>query len=658
MRKGLSLLLVAAALCGVVSAQNLSKSNDVYQLPVATNTFKTPSKVQGSMNFTYFSGEKLGMLGVGTTETYDCAIFIPETFAGKKITEIGFMLIDKSVLKDVKCWVANSLPSNVARSGFYATIANSDLKDIKDEEYSGVQLGDKAFVVPASGCYVGYTFTVTKATSQEGQYPIAITYQQEAKEGGLFLRTSKSVTSWTDCYSQGYGNLSTIVTLEGDFAENVLTVPSTFNVVKTLVNGSAHNAGIIVTNGGSNEISNFAYTVEDMKSGKVSDEKTIKLANAISAFSTATVSIPFTPEAEVGSYAKKVTFTKVNGEANAADADKMATTGDVFTLSKQANRKVVEEEFTATGCGWCPRGIVGMQQCEKNVPDNWIGIAVHGSISYRDPMQITAYNDVLGSVEGFPSAYLNRVNSVDPLYGTSNDGVGIVDDVKSLANELPEAAVTVSADWSEDNNIVNVKSDVTFFTNYDKAPYGVAYVLVADSLHGTTSGWYQTNYFAHPNYKATFLKDPYLKEWAQKSTSVAGKDMWYNHVAIDAQDILKGADGSVSAPIVADAVQTHTTTFDLTKGISSVDKTQLVQNKKNLKVVAMLINRTTGEIVNADETIIAGGSFTAINDATMGGKNAVEVARYTLDGVKLAAPQKGLNIVKMSDGRIVKVLVK
>lgn len=38
--------------------------------------------------------------------------------------------------------------------------------------------------------------------------------------------------------------------------------------------------------------------------------------------------------------------------------------------------------------------------------------------------------------------------------------------------------------------------------------------------------------------------------------------------------------------------------------------------------------------------------------------NAIEVARYSLNGTRLSAPQKGINIVKMSDGTTRKVLVK
>lgn len=54
------------------------------------------------------------------------------------------------------------------------------------------------------------------------------------------------------------------------------------------------------------------------------------------------------------------------------------------------------------------------------------------------------------------------------------------------------------------------------------------------------------------------------------------------------------------------------------------------------------------------------GDFTptAISSMKNSTKEAVVVARYTLDGRKIAAPQHGINIVKMSDGSTRKVMVK
>lgn len=48
---------------------------------------------------------------------------------------------------------------------------------------------------------------------------------------------------------------------------------------------------------------------------------------------------------------------------------------------------------------------------------------------------------------------------------------------------------------------------------------------------------------------------------------------------------------------------------------------------------------------------------TGISGVTTTETNEV-VARYTLDGQQLSAPQKGINIVKYADGRTEKVLVK
>ena len=40
------------------------------------------------------------------------------------------------------------------------------------------------------------------------------------------------------------------------------------------------------------------------------------------------------------------------------------------------------------------------------------------------------------------------------------------------------------------------------------------------------------------------------------------------------------------------------------------------------------------------------------------GNNPVEIARYSLNGKKLLSPEKGINIIKMSDGTTRKVIVR
>ena len=74
-----------------------------------------------------------------------------------------------------------------------------------------------------------------------------------------------------------------------------------------------------------------------------------------------------------------------------------------------------------------------------------------------------------------------------------------------------------------------------------------------------------------------------------------------------------------------------------------------------LAVVAMIINNEV-KIDNA-------AKFYLSDPAGIGGISEnkgelKEIARYTIDGRKINGPQRGINIVKLSNGSIIKVLVK
>ena len=49
---------------------------------------------------------------------------------------------------------------------------------------------------------------------------------------------------------------------------------------------------------------------------------------------------------------------------------------------------------------------------------------------------------------------------------------------------------------------------------------------------------------------------------------------------------------------------------------------------------------------------------TDIKNVSNTSSSATESARYSTDGTRLASPQKGINIIRMSDGTVKKVLVK
>ena len=68
-------------------------------------------------------------------------------------------------------------------------------------------------------------------------------------------------------------------------------------------------------------------------------------------------------------------------------------------------------------------------------------------------------------------------------------------------------------------------------------------------------------------------------------------------------------------------------------------------------------NDWTGSVFNGIEDDLK-AVVTGINAPAVPAADAVEAARYNLQGVRIYAPQRGVNIIRMSDGTTKKVVVK
>lgn len=259
-------------------------------------------------------------------------------------------------------------------------------------------------------------------------------------------------------------------------------------------------------------------------------------------------------------------------------------------------RRIVAEEVTGTWCGYCVRGIVAMREMKEKYPDTFLGIAVHGSSpSWPDPMDFTDYTEYLFSsmnMSGYPHASVNRrqLQTGDP----SNIEIYY----SQLAATDLVAAVTLNVDrFDLDSRGVSVHSDVHFTRDVDEPDYGVAYVLIendvcnpqsSSSENGSQSiynGWEQNNYYAGG--------DVAMGGFENLPPTVPGPQMVYQDVARafwgDGFDSLEG-----SLPIEhAEAFRTYSHEYDLTLPENMLDD-------DNSELAVLLINRKTGEIVNAD----------------------------------------------------------
>lgn len=615
----------------------------------------TPSENQAWWGYISASDQP-GGLGVSAADTYHCAIAITadnEFTAGKTIKAIRFYAMSRNIMTNVKVWIAEALPTTLDETSCQVLVdverVTSGINDVKlTSDYT----------VPEKTIYVGYSFTVKSVASDAAKYPIAIT--GAPNPNSLWLRTETKVPEWGNLYQNNYGSLFLQVLLEGEFANKNAATMGNFSNLTAAV-GQQALASVPITNQGVATINSIGYTVA--YDGVEGPEQSLDVTPGIDFTNTSYVQLPIAASEAGTEKALTVKLTKVNGVDNEF-TEGVTGTGSLVTVTQVPHRRPVFEEFTGTWCGWCPRGFTGLElSAEQYGDDNLVAIAVHN----QDPMQISSYNTVVNQfVDGFPSALLSREGSVDPYYGLRGDGFGMPEVIDIIKAETVAADIDLKAQWNADSTIVTANTDMIFRYSSDNAHYQLGYVLIADSLSGTSSDWDQVNYFAYiyeAGQSARYFdaNDPNIRYWCERNDGTSGdypvaKGLKFNHVAIYADNVTKGIMGSVAAPIVADEVKTHTRTIELSKAKNTRSQS-LVQNKKNLKVAVLLFDTTTGNIINAAKVAITGDEAQAISTLTAtpaGGREA----RFSLSGTRMTAPQKGLNIVRSADGSVRKVLVK
>lgn len=579
------------------------------------------------------------LLGVQAADTYHCAIFIPGNHAfagGKTIQAVRFALVAEHAT-DVKAWIATEAPSAVDETST-ARLKSVDNNEIGADGVAEVTF-DQPFEIPVDGAYVGYSFTITEATTQNDKYPI-IFIAGEDEPNALVIKTDKAVPNWTDMYGNGFGKLYLNVKLSGEFPDNVAS-PVDFGTHYVEL-GKETTAKVQVTNGGETAISSLSYTIT--ANGETSAEQTVTLDNPVEFLKSGYFTIPVKADAEAGTVEKTLTITKVNGNANNATSKTAAFT--VVTVSKFIVRGVVIEEYTGTGCGWCPRGIVGMEKMRKAFSDKFVGIGIH-QYNNSDPMYLTPSSYASLGFTGAPSCAINRKAIIDPYYGTNKD---ILDDFSAELAIPADVEVSAVAKWNADSTNVNATATVQPLN--DGANFNVEFVLIADSLSGTTNTWNQANYYYQ--YAASQVPED-LAQFANGgkygSSSVNG--MVFNDVALSSS--YTSSKNQAEALTNLKSNEATETSYTLSLPTKTILKNAL---KKNNVYVAVLLINEDGTIANAVKVKVEGFDKDANGIHTVSTAKTAAAQRYALDGRQLNAAQHGLNIIRMADGSVKKVMIK
>ncbi|WP_278671311.1 hypothetical protein [Leyella stercorea] len=476
--------------------------------------------------------------------------------------------------------------------------------------------------------FVGYCYK-----QKSNNYPVGV---NSKVDGPFFLYTNISSAqggtgeAWYAINSGGNG-LAIQLIVEGDFAPNSVQ-PLDFGKF-VITKGKSKNVAVDFRNIGS-KFTSIDYTIA--LDGKAGAEQHLDFGKDFGVGGTHTVEIPFAADSKIGTSTVTLTVTKVNGVEN-ANAIKTAT-GTLYTVEREFVKRSVVEEGTGTDCGYCPRGHVAMHNMHNLYGDQFIGIALHQRSS-MDPMYNVSYN--LG-FPSFPQCMVNRSNDFWDPY----EQMPAV--LKASLNEIALAEVTVAGTFADEDTKVNATASVESLVAGD---YDIAFMLTADGLTGKTTSWKQQNYFCkghsgNPYKSKSSMPEDIQFLWDKGSSYYAT----YNDVLI-ASSYVSDKNKATLPTLVANGTVSSEYTLKMPTKVALKKAIKLDQ----VYVVAVLLDKKTGAIVNAGRARVTGS--TGIEDVTTG-TEATVVARYTVNGVQVSAPVKGVNILKMSDGTTRKVLVK
>ena len=627
----------------------------------------------------------LGVDFLAGQNKYNIAFMAPSNYAKAKIDSVQFFVLSGCQYDNLTVWISSvkytevegknylTFPESADKADAKVVVPAADVKAVLDKlpaNYVGpvsVKL-PTPFTIPAEGALVGYSYD---GKSSDKSVVLAGTSTETA--GFFFQYDYEGERSFESLASIIGMSSSILVGLDVSDCEandaSVATDPETTTLINT-----DQQYPFYVTNNSAKPITQITYhfTID----GEQQPEKTLDLSSPIESMET--VSLPLTKKFEdEGVHSIELTVSKVNGNENINE--KTSATYSIIVLEKSADRVSVVEEQTGTWCGWCPRGHVALDLLNKQLGDKVVTLAGHftNSESQVDPMNIVGENittqaqaladygyvamnvsSLLGG-GGFPGAMFDRLIAADPYVGINTkkgkNGTyefGATDLVKTIQEKIPsEADFSMTASWADDKN-TDIKVDLTTTFNYDRFgsfPYGVAFVLSENGMTGKGATWKQLNYFsklAGVNGASDF-NNPDMAAWFKAGSYVSTT---YDNVVVQAWNPLGTA--AIVDKSQTDIVKGEAIPFSATLKVNS----DLIQNYDNLTLSALLVNLNSLAVVNAAKVVL-GKCAAGIEDVNSEANNNV-VSRYNVNGMRINGAQKGLNIVKLANGKVVKMAVK
>ncbi|MGP1545560.1 MAG: Omp28-related outer membrane protein [Prevotella intermedia] len=632
---------VAFAMAIVATAQNgslkVTEPEFDFSQPVSSVKYQNNAKaIRANLpaNQRYmgnFSGDNYNEKGVGFTQNEGKITLltpvnkvIAENFNGGKVVGMRVAL------------PADGIGAITAKLFTY-NISGGDIEYnvVAEKEIASTKKGwnDCTFSTPytldlskVEGVMLGFTYTQKKGSSPEC-YAISLLNEGTIETSYAAMEGSSKLYKFG---SEKYGNLCVQAVVEKEYpAKDIVLHNVTFSKFTKAASNSKFTVN--VSNFGTADIN--SYTLAASIDGKLVKEQTITgVVNG--KMKADVVEIP-TTDVQLGARKIKFTITKVDGAAPTGNIKNDAYEADINLYETGLKRqKHLVEQFTAVTCTWCPTGSRLLKKLQEKRKDlAWI--ALHGPMGSPDPMQTNqsiAIMKALGA-NGYPMAAFNRT----VIEGALTTAIAF----KESAFEEGVQMFSNMFDQTDENLPAFVNIDIV--AKADKLANGSNQMVV--DVKGTgvkNAGGFLKDYALYVYVTEDGIVSPQIDKgqkiknyvhnntFRQCLTNINGDNITWNGDNFDKQF-------TYDIPAGYNASKMHVVAFVAPKlGNSAIPMTELVVNQTNMVEV----------------TTTAG-----IEDASMDNDNEI-VARYNLAGQKIDTAQKGVNIVKYKNGKVVRVIVK
>lgn len=623
MKKFLLALMAVAALS--TSAQTLDKTNVLYAPSHQDAPAQAPSRAADGYTIR-FCGDIYSWLGLKAAGTYVQYITIPAEIAtqlaGNKVTSISYSI----------CLGGSNASASKAGTIFVTEDPEvTALADLVLAAQASVKIRDSYLVDPGyqTGTFAaGEEYVIKENTPfsfglmydcAASDYPVGVDGESPNQFCGtacLYQNGNRTAYYPMD-YAAGTNIMMYAVT-KGEKTE-LLDLASVQGVTLNSFTLPVFNSStelplnVAINNLGSNAITSMAYSYKFGDGAYSSGEAEINVAAGKAEW--VDLQLEGMP---VGHNTLTFKVDKLNGK----DASGEEWLTNYFNLGdvEGYDRKFVVEEGTGTWCGWCPRGIVGMDYMQETYPEKFVGIAVHSG----DKFEVSNYGEFINKFfSSFPSCAINR----DPVFSGDPSSAYLDYAYQWWLEQKSPAEVNFTEYKVVDKNL-EVKANVTFAVN-DNHAYDIAIVLTEDGLTGV-----QTNYYAGGD-------NGKMGGWESKASKVS----WtYTHTAVA---IDKSFGNELATAVEAGHTYEATASFQY---IGAMNKKKF--NLENTHAVALLFDAETGVVLNAAKISLA--DTDGINDAIA--LPVEEAEYYNIQGLKVANPLPGQLYIRVQGDKATKIV--